>query len=552
MNTARYILNRLAEHRVDVLFGIPGTSCAALFDEAAGAGFRIILASSELEAGYAADGYARHRGLSVASVSNGVGALSLVNAIAGAYAERSPVVLVNGGASPRELWTERHRGVLFSHSTGRPFTDLEVFREVTAFAARVESAAEAPALIDRAVATALREQRPVYIEIPRDLWKSECGEPAAPLDVRRTAVGSEEELAARISGLIGAAARPAILVGVEVGRYALEADVIELLRRTGLPWASTLLAKTVLPESTPGFVGVYDSDLAPKSVREVMEDSDLLLALGCVFGVDHTHLVNRTFAHLVHAADGLVRIGDAPVERGELGPLVRALAGALDAAPGTPAAALRAADADGYTARRNWAGAPEAGEELTHEELFTVIDARLSGGAALVADTCLGSYPAADLAVRGAGSFVGNPVWLSIGHSVGAAIGFALASSKQVLVVCGDGGFQMIAQAMSTLAKYDLDVTVVVIDNGFYAIEQYLIDPAFFSDPDHPELPYVGLNRWDYAALARSMGVPSAQAVGSRTELEDALDAALARRGTSLIAARVKPRDLPPENRAPL
>ena len=548
MNVARYILRRLAEHGVDVLFGIPGTSCAAFFDEAGGEGFRTVLTSSELEAGYAADGYARHRGLSLVSVSNGVGTLSLVNAVAGAYAERSAVVLVNGGASPRELWTERHRGVLFSHSTGRPFTDLEVFRQVTAFAARAESAADAPALIDRAVTTALREQRPVYIEIPRDLWKTACGEPAGPLDPRRTPVGSEEALAARIAGLAGAAVRPAFLVGVEVGRYGLEEDMAELLRRTGIPWASTLLAKTVLAEDTTGFVGVYDSDLAPKPVRAVIEDADLLIAVGCVFGVDHTHLVNHAFEHLVHAAEGFVRIGDAPAERGELQPLLRALAAALPPAPEKAADAWLGTGAKTYDARRRWTTAV-ASDGLTHEELFTAIDARLSQGWAVVIDTCLGSYPAADLAVRGAKTFVGNPVWLSIGHSVGASVGFALASKKPVLVVCGDGGFQMVAQAMSTLAKYALDITVVVIDNGLYAIEQYLIDPLFFSNPKHPELPYVGLNRWDYAALARSMGVPSTHTVQSRDGFEGALDAALAKGGPSLIAVRVEQRDLPPENR---
>jgi indolepyruvate decarboxylase len=552
MNVARYILQRFTQHGVNVLFGIPGTSCAAFFDEASAAGFQIILNSSELEAGYAADGYARHRGLALISVSNGVGTLSLVNPIAGAYVERSAVVVVNGGASLRELWHEKHRGVLFSHSTGRPFTDLEVLRQVTAFAARAETAFDAPALIDQALTIAIREQRPTYIEIPRDLWRSNCGEPAGRLDTRRVEVGTETELASRIAHRLGAASRPALLLGVEIGRYGLEADVSVLLQRTGIPWATTLLAKTVLPEDTPGFIGVYDSDLAPKPVRDVIEEADLLIALGCVFGVDHTHLVNRTFSNMVHAADGAVRIGDTPAERGELRALIRALvAGLPPLSEPSIESAVRVA-AGPYPVRQRWTEPPPAGGGLTHEELFTEIDERLSNGWAVVVDTCLGSYPAADLAVRGSKAFVGNPVWLSIGHSVGAAVGFALASNQAVLVVCGDGGFQMIAQALSTLAKYALNVTVLVIDNGLYAIEQYLIDPAYFSDLAHPALPYVGLNRWDYPALAQSMGVPSTYAVMNCDELQQALDAAIANRGTVLISARVQQRDLPPENRAPM
>jgi indolepyruvate decarboxylase len=533
---------------VEVLFGIPGTSCAALFDEAHGERLRLVVTSSELEAGYAADAYARLRGISAVSVSYGVGTLSLVNAIAGALVERSAVVVLNGGASVHDLWNERHRDVLFSHSTGRASTDLRVFEQITAFAARAETVDDVPALVDCAITVALREQRPVYIEIPRDLWRVACAEPVGALDPSRAATGCEEALAASIVERLQLAARPAVLLGEEIARYRLQSEALTLLRLTELPWATTLLGKSALPEDTPGFIGVYDSDLAPKPVRTVIEGADMLLALGCVFGVDHTSLVSKGYDRMVHVLDGTIRIQQAPPERGELKQLLAVLINAMT--PGT----LRSRDAayigNSYTARRRWADSKGAASQtITYDDLFATIDASLAAGWMVIADTCLGSYPAADLNVRGHDSFMANPVWLSIGHSIGAAVGAVAACDRPVLVICGDGGFQMTAQAVSTLAKYKSHVLVLVIDNGTYAIEQYLIDPRSFEDPQHPELPYVGLNQWDYIGLARALGATFAENVSDGPSLERALQKALDQGGTGLISVRVSSRDLPAENR---
>jgi indolepyruvate decarboxylase len=543
---AAYLARRLVQYRARHLFGIPGTSCSGFFDAAAAAGMEIILTSNELEAGYAADAYARFAGLAAVCVSYGVGTLSLTNAVAGALVERSPVVLVNGGPSELDEWGERELGVLFSHSTGRPQTDLEVFRLITAAAVRARSAAEAPALIDAAIATALRESRPVYVEIPADLWTAPCGVPSGDLEHGRPATGQEEALAKEIAARIGKASHPAVLVGAEVARYGLASHVAELLETTQLPWATTLLAKSVLSEQTPGFLGVYDSDLAPKPVREAIEGADLLLALGCVLGIDHRALVSKSKDVMVRVQDGFAQVGRGAPVRAELREVVKRLSlasGCVD----RPSRAMPAAA--GYAKRRLWTQPPASDSEtITYEELFECIDRILDESWAVVADTCLGSYPAADLEVVGSSAFIGNPVWLSIGHSVGAAAGVALASGRRPLVICGDGGFQTSAQGLSTLARYRLPALVILIDNGTYAIEQYLIAPKYFQDPAADPLPYVDLNRWDYAALARAMGFPLGFAVEGRGDLELRLQEAVEARVPMLLAVRMSRRALPPEN----
>ncbi|MFN3727377.1 MAG: thiamine pyrophosphate-dependent enzyme [Allosphingosinicella sp.] len=544
---ASYLIERLRQNDADVLFGIPGTSCAAVFAAADDAGMTTVVNSSELDAGYAADGFARMRGLGVVSVSYGVGTLSLANAVAGAFVERSAVVVVNGGPGARDLWNERHYGLLYSHSTGRPFTDLAVFKQITAFAARIERAAEAPDLIDEAIERALREQRPVYIEVPHDLWAAPCSKPARALDSSRPPSGREAELAEEIARLIGQARRPAILLGVEIARYGLAEAAEVLVTTSGLPWATTLLAKSVLAETTPGFVGVYDSDLAPKPVARLLEESDCILSLGSVFGIDHGKLVTTRHDEMLVIADGWFRIGSQVPVRAELGPLIENLAANLRR---DEAAALSETPA-GFESRRRWADEPTE-TELTHEQLYRSVDRFLDEEWIVVHDTCLGSYPSADLSVAGRNAFICCPVWLSIGHSIGAAVGVGMADRRRPLVICGDGGFQITAAGLSAMARHKLRAVVIVIDNGLYAIEQYLIEPQWYEDPKLDPLPYVGLNRWDYPALAKSMGFAYAATVTTDSELEFALADAREWDGPGLISVRMAPRDLPPENRAGL
>jgi indolepyruvate decarboxylase len=138
-------------------------------------------------------------------------------------------------------------------------------------------------------------------------------------------------------------------------------------------------------------------------------------------------------------------------------------------------------------------------------------------------------------------------VWASIGHSIAAAVGASLGSNRRPLVVCGDGGFHMTAQTLSTMVQYGCDPVIVVIANGIYGYEQFLVDPSFFSNPANQPLSYAVLNQWDFVKFASALGVQFAQAVNTAAALDAALAAAKAFNGPALIAATVDPHDLPAE-----
>jgi indolepyruvate decarboxylase len=138
-------------------------------------------------------------------------------------------------------------------------------------------------------------------------------------------------------------------------------------------------------------------------------------------------------------------------------------------------------------------------------------------------------------------------VWASLGHSVAASIGASFGSGRRPLVICGDGGFHMMAQAFSTMAQYVRDPVVILIANGIFGYEQFLVDPTFFTNSMQSPRPYVVLNEWDFVKFAEGLGLQFAQEVNTAAAFDAAFAAVKAFNGPALIIARVDPRNLPAE-----
>jgi indolepyruvate decarboxylase len=533
---ADYVLKRLSDQHVDTLFGVPAAYCAPLFDAAAAHGMRSVVTATDLEAGYAADGYARTKGLSAVSVAYGVGTLSMINAIAGAYVERSPVVVINGGPTAQNLTNLHQLDVLFSHSIGQDATDLTAYNLVTASAVRAAKASDVPAIVDQAISTAMMTKRPVYIEINMAIWNSACSMPVGTLPVANPPAGTEQQLASTIVALVRAAQSPLILIGTEVQRYGLADKVADLIAKLGVRWATALLAKSTLAEQGNGWMGVYDPPHSQPAVRNAVENADLLVTLGCVFPNGYATLVQNAFGRMVQVYDGKVRIKTAPKQNAEIGALVSALVAEAASTPANPVPGGATPASAGPTT-----GA------LTYKQVFERVGSALDSSWIVIPDTFLGTYAAANLPVKGRDAFLCSGVWASIGHSVAAALGASFGSARRPLVICGDGGFHMAAQALSTMVHYNRNPVVIVIANGIYGYEQFLVDPSYFNSPTSSPRSYVVLNQWDFGKFANGVGVQFAQTVNTAGTFDTALAAAKAASAPGLIVAQVNPHDLPAE-----
>ena len=536
MTVSEYIIKMLKKHGTEHVFGIPGTSCSGFFDAVdKDTNFSYVVTTSELEAGYIADGYGRTGAIGTVCVSYGVGTLSLVNAIASGYTERVPMMVINGGPTKKDLELERKFGCLFSHSTGSSETDLRVFQQVTAGAFQIKSTEEAKQKIDAAFALCVSEFRPVYLELPQDFWGQEMhheSEVEAPSEVEMNVPFFEEAFR-----VLQSAKCPSLILGVELVRLNLKDQLIKLIEKWNVPFATTALAKSVISESHTNFVGCYDSDLFHSEKFKPIDDSDCIFALGCIWGIDHREFVERKSSQLVEVSFGTGRIFSDKHEGVAIVPaLEQFLEWSSDSKPFEKSASSQLA------VREN------SSEEFGHDQVFSCVNNFLekAQNVQVAIDTCLGSFPGADLKMPGTEMYLANPVWLSIGHGTPASIGSYLKNQKRPIVVTGDGGFQIVSQAFSTMVKYEIPAILIVLDNGLYAIEQYLIDNSYFVE-ERPPLPYVVLNSWSYENFPQVYGGGR----GLRATTTDELASALNEWGRCeektpwIVACQIPRKDLP-------
>ena len=308
MNVAEALLHGLKTYGAGEIFGIPGDFALPFFKVIENS--RILplyTLSHEPAVGFAADAAGRFRGtIGVAAVTYGAGAFNMVNAVSGAFAEKSPVVVISG--APGRL--ESRSGLLLHHQGRTLDTQFRVYQEITCAQARLDDPATAPAEIARVLTAAIDQARPVYLELPRDMVGVPCDPvppyAATPPDPDALAACADE-IMARLAG----AARPVIMVDVEVRRYGLEAKVAELTRALGVPVVTSFMGRGLLSTTDAPLAGTYLGVAGDPAVTALVEGSDGLLLLGVIlsdtnFGVNAGQLdLRRT----IQALDRQVGLG---------------------------------------------------------------------------------------------------------------------------------------------------------------------------------------------------------------------------------------------------
>src|ERR1041384_4781966 len=277
-----YLIRQLSAHGVRHVFGIPGDYVLGFYDQLAKSQIRIINTSDEQGAGFAADAYARVRGLGAVCVTYCVGGLKVANTTAEAFAEKSPVVVISGAPGMKE----REKNPLLHHKVREFDTQKKVFEQLTVASTVLSDPQTAFQEIDRVLHAALRYKRPVYIELPRDL----VAKPG--ITSHRTPVLHEEsdpqtlrEALKEATGMINNAKQPVIIADIEVHRFGLQDDLLKLAQKTNIPVAATLLGKSVIGEQHPFYLGVYEGAMGPADVRQYVDGSDCVILLG-VFMTD--------------------------------------------------------------------------------------------------------------------------------------------------------------------------------------------------------------------------------------------------------------------------
>ncbi|MEU6959633.1 alpha-keto acid decarboxylase family protein [Streptomyces chrestomyceticus] len=512
ITVADYLLRRLRELDVEHLFGVPGDYNLGFLDQVtAFPGLTWVGTCNELDAAYAADGYARLRGAAALVTTFGVGELSAVNGVAGAYAERVPVVAVTG--TPATGVAAAGRPVHHTLMDGEYGHFGRMFAEVTVARADL-TARNAPAEIDRVLRAMWRERRPVHLNLPTDVVTARVPAPEGPLVVPDGPAdpGLLREFLDGCARLLDGARSVTVLAGHEAERFGLRGPLAVLLAAAPVRSAVFSSGKGVLDETAPGFVGSYTGEISDKRVRAAVEDADCLILVGAPVsdsvtgGFSHHFTPERT----IELRPGRASAGRGVFEGIAMADAVGGLAGLLrDAELPEP---------EGYGESFSYPEVEEGGNGLTQRQLWTQIGAFLHAGSVLVAEQGTAFYGAQEVPLPADGRFVGQPLWGSIGYTLPATLGTELAApDRRSVLVIGDGSLQLTAQELGTMTRYGAAPVVVVVNNDGYTVER-AIHGATAS--------YNDIAAWDYTALPAAFGAgPGTVAVrvGTPAELADAL-----------------------------
>src|SRR5215475_2766618 len=486
MKIGDFLLRRLEEAGIGHLFGVPGDFNLELLQQLDDAGrLRWIGTCSELNASYAADGYARLNGLGALTVTNAVGALSAINGIAGSYAEHVPVILITGSIPLRSI----ERGLGMHHSTGDGTWDrfLGAFAQVTVAQARL-TPHNAVTEIDRLILTAWREKLPVYMELPSDIASLDIEVPTARIALAQPPSDPERlrSCTAAIASYLSNAASPAILVDQDIDRYGAAAEVTELAEKMQLPVAAISAAKAVIDETFPYYVGIYNGKASEPRTREAVETSDCLLSIGYrpIDGTSGDFTASLP-ASTIHARGHSVDIGDDNYQAITLKEVLRGVIDAVPEVTNRPAHQVAAATPSAHA---------DGSAKLTQAAYWEAIQDYLRPGDVLLTDNGT-SYAIFGLILPPGCTVVASVIWGSIGYSVGALLGtLTAAPERRHLLFIGDGSFQESAQELSTMLRHDCKPVIFLINNGGYTIERgYMGKTADYND----------IATWAYAELPK-------------------------------------------------
>ncbi|MBI3865051.1 MAG: alpha-keto acid decarboxylase family protein [Planctomycetia bacterium] len=523
-----YLIQRLQDYGIEHVFGIPGDFVLQFYALLTDSPLTVVGCTREDNAGFAADAYARVHGMGAVCVTFSVGGLSMCNSIAGAYAEKSPVVVISGAPGV----DERRSDPLLHHRVRDFNTQREIFEKITVASASLDDPLTAFREIDRCLAACDRYKRPVYLELPRDRVRTKSQHPY--LASHEKPVSDKQALHEALdeaTEIINACRRPVIIAGVEMHRFGLGDEVVKLAEKHQIPMCATLLGKSVVSERHPLYLGIYEGAMCREPVRKFVEDSDCIILLG-TFMTDidlGIYTANLDISKCIYITSDALQISHHHFNDVLLADFIHGLLKADLSPPKRPIPPGCRREVTKFVLQ------PQA--KIKTRRLFERINELLDENMVVVADVgdCL--FAAADLTIYRDTEFLSPAYYTSMGFAIPAALGAQFGDQNlRPIVLVGDGAFQMTCLELSTAMKHGFNPIVLVLNNKGYGTERFLHEGPFNDIPN-----------WEYHRLPDLLGGGWGFEVRTEGDLDKALRAALENRDKfSLLNIHLEPNDISP------
>jgi len=522
-----YLIQRLQDYGVRDLFGIPGDFVLQFYGMLEDSPIRVIGTTNEACAGYAADGYARINGIGAVCVTYCVGGLSLCNAVAGAYAEKSPVIVISGAPG----MSERRSDPLLHHRVRDFSTQREVFEKITVASTSLEDELTAFREIDRCLAACVRYKRPVFLELPRDRVLSVPQHDHTPhVEHALSDPNALKEALNEAKESLRAAKKPVIIAGIELHRFGLQDQLVRFAEQNSIPICATLLGKSVVSERHPLYLGVYEGAMGREEVRRYVEESDCVILLGAF--MSDINLGGFTArldpGKCIYATSEKLRIRFHHFHDVLFSDFINALADRRYAVK-------RAAPKISQPEIAAWK--PVASAAVTMKRLFQKVNSILDQKLVVVSDTGDSLFAAADLSITQHTEFLSTAYYTSMGFAIPASVGVQVANRElRPLVLVGDGAFQMTCMELSTTVRQKFNPIVVVLNNKGYSTERFI-----------QEGPFNDILNWQYHKMPELLGAGWGFEVHTEGDLEKAFQAAFANQDCfSLLNVHLDKHDVSP------
>ncbi|EEI0734994.1 indolepyruvate decarboxylase [Salmonella enterica] len=460
---ADYLLDRLAGCGIGHLFGVPGDYNLQFLDHVIDhPTLRWVGCANELNAAYAADGYARMSGAGALLTTFGVGELSAINGIAGSYAEYVPVLHIVGAPCS----AAQQRGELMHHTLGDgDFRHFYRMSQAISVASAILDEQNACFEIDRVLGEMLAARRPGYIMLPADVAKKTAIPPtqALTLPVHEAQSGVETAFRYHARQCLMNSRRIALLADFLAGRFGLRPLLQRWMAETPIAHATLLMGKGLFDEQHPNFVGTYSAGASSKEVRQAIEDADRVICVGTRFvdtltaGFTQQLPAERTLEIQPYAS----RIGETWFNL----PMAQAVSTLRELC-------LECAFAPPPTRSAGQPVRIDKGE-LTQESFWQTLQQYLKPGDIILVDQGTAAFGAAALSLPDGAEVVVQPLWGSIGYSLPAAFGAQTACpDRRVILIIGDGAAQLTIQEMGSMLRDGQAPVILLLNNDGYTVER--------------------------------------------------------------------------------
>lgn len=537
MQIGAFLARRLVEAGVRHVFGVPGDFNLSFLEQLQDAKeIQFVGNCNELNAAYAADGYARTSGLSAIVTTFGVGDLGAISGIAGSYAENVPVVHITG-APP--LHAVNSRALVHHTLVDGDYDNIgRCMSEFTVAQGRI-TPANASFEIDRVLRACWIERRPVHLQLPSDITHLEVEVPDAPLSLKDpTSDSLQLELAAyRVVQVLQAAISPVIVVDADADRFGVSDLILELANKCDIPCASMTPAKGALNETSGVYIGTYAGAASAAHVRTAVENADCLIGIGLRFTDTSTALFSQRINKEIFVD---LRRHDLSIGAVQMpGVMLREV--------------LEKVTRDIKPTTRRWLVRPSAptalcqpeqpapGAPLTHAVLWPKIRSFLKPGDVIFGEAGTSHASLSSMALPSGTTYIAQPIWGAIGYTLPALFGSLVgAPNRRHVLFIGDGSFQLTAQELSSILRRDLKPVIFLLNNDGYTIERLILGA---------NSQYNDVSNWRYADLPRVLDRNEralSLVVTNVAELDDALGRVETANRLVFIELKLPKMDAPP------